>query len=71
MVSILSSMENHLQSTLKQNLDFLTTLYREGLSYSAINSASSALSALGIIQEGFTVGSHPIVVRFMKGINNL
>ena len=46
-------------------------LYDNGLSYSAINSARSALSAFGIIHDGISVGSHPVVIRFMKGIYNL
>jgi hypothetical protein len=51
-------------------LDFLTSLYENSLSYSAINSARSALSAFGIVHDGVTFGSHPLI-RFMKGICNL
>lgn len=49
----------------------MTKLYHNGLSYSAINTARSALSAIGLIQDGITVGSHPLVIRFMKGVYNL
>lgn len=42
-----------------------------GLSYSAINSARSALSAVGLVQDGFSVGSHPLVIRLMKGAYNI
>lgn len=52
-------------------MEFLTTLFENGLSYSAINSARSALSALGIIHDGTVFGSHPIVIKYMKGIYNL
>lgn len=52
-------------------LDFLTELYENGLGYSAINTSRSALSALGIVQDGFAIGAHPVVIRFMKGIHNL
>jgi hypothetical protein len=50
---------------------FLTSLYENSLSYSAINSARSALSVFGIVHDGVTFGSHPIVIRFMKCIYNL
>lgn len=52
-------------------LDFLSELYENGSSYSAINTARSSLSAIGIIIDGFAVGSHPLVIRFMKGVYNL
>ena len=52
-------------------LHFLTTLYEEGLGYSAINTARSALSAVVILPDNKTVGSHPLVVRFLKGIFEL
>lgn len=59
------------QISLSNVLDFLTSLYHDGLGYSAINTARSALSAIGIILEGFSAGSHPLVIRFLKGIYNL
>lgn len=59
------------QSTLNKCLDFLTLLYEDGLSYSAINSARSALSAFGLVFDGISFGAHPTVIRFMKGIYNL
>ena len=62
---------NYIQSTLNEDLDFFTSLYENSLSYSAINSARSALSAFGIVHDGVTFGSHPIVIRFMKCIYNL
>lgn len=62
---------NCFQADLNSVLDFLSELYDRGCSYSAINTARSALSAIGIISEGFTIGSHPLVVRFMKGVYNL
>ena len=45
---------------------FLTILYEEGLGYSAIN-----LSAVVILPDNKTVGSHPLVVQFLKGIFEL
>jgi site-specific recombinase XerD len=53
-------------------VDFLTDLFHSGLSYSAINSARSALSALCQTNNNtIPFGQHPLVKRFMKGIFEL
>lgn len=52
-------------------LKLLTVLYQVGLSYSAINTARSALSVVIRTKGGKTVGSDPIVVRLLKGIYEL
>ncbi len=50
-------------------LTFLTEQFQQyKLSYSAINTARSALSSFLIIPGGHTVGSHPLISRFLKGI---
>ena len=54
---------------IEQVLDFLSHLFDSGLSYSALNSARSALSTF-IIVDGKPVGSHPLVVRLLKGVFN-
>lgn len=36
-----------------------------------MNTARCALSAIGLVKDGFAIGAHPIVIRFMKGIFNL
>lgn len=46
-------------------------MFELGLSYSAINTARSSLSAFGIQYDGIAVGYNVTVVRFMKGIHNL
>ena len=46
-------------------------MYDSGCGYSAINTARCALSAIGIVKEGFSIGAHPLIVRYMKGIFNL
>lgn len=46
-------------------------LFQSGLSYSAINSSRSALSALGLCFDNILVGKHPTVIRFMRGVHNL
>lgn len=52
-------------------LDFLAELVEAELSYSAINSARSALSAIGLVKDGCSVGTHPLVIRFLKGVYNM
>ncbi|XP_072015819.1 uncharacterized protein [Amphiura filiformis] len=53
-------------------VDFLAMLYYDkGLSYSAINTARSALSQFIIYKGHCTIGSHPYVIRFLKGVFNL
>lgn len=52
----------------KTVLQFLTDLVHAGLSYSAINTARSALSALVDVNHRHTIGSHPLVRRFLKGV---
>lgn len=49
----------------------MSQLFDDNIGYSAINTARSALSAMGIVCDGFSIGSHPLVVRFMKGVYNL
>lgn len=51
-------------------LDFLTHLYESGYSYSAINTARSALSTIFIL-DGKPAGTHPLVIRLLKGVFNL
>ena len=54
-------------------LEFLNKLTKEDLSYSAINSARSALSAFVQLEGAgsIPIGSHPLVSKFMKGLFNL
>ena len=49
---------------------FLTALFKKDLSYSSLNTARSALSTI-ITVDGMPIGSHPLVVRFLKGVFNL
>lgn len=49
-------------------LDFLSELHENGLGYSAINTARSALSFVLPTYDKFSFGEHPITVRFLKGI---
>ncbi|XP_068761480.1 uncharacterized protein [Montipora capricornis] len=56
--------------TISVAVDFLTSLYDEGLSYSSINAARCALSAIleSPASAYPTFGEHPDVKRFLKGI---
>ena len=62
---------HHISPPLNKVLEFLTQQYMQGMSYSAINTCRSALSAMGIRIDSSPVGSHPIVCRFLKGVYNL
>lgn len=48
-------------------LDYLTELFDSGLNYSTMNTARSALSCF-ITVNGHTLGNHPLIKRFMKGV---
>ena len=52
-------------------IEFLTCLYHQGLNYSSINVARSALSSFVIMKGTATVGNHSLISRFMKGIFSL
>ena len=57
-------------ASIQEVVHFLTELFHQGLGYSALNTARGALSSILRI-ENSAVGSHPLVVRFMKGVFNL
>ena len=48
-------------------LNFLAELYHKGLSYSALNTARSALASVIILKGNQSFGNHPLVSRFLKG----
>ena len=51
-------------------LDFLTELYNTGLGYSAINTARSAILFILHSTGAVSFGSHPLVVRLLRGVYN-
>ena len=59
-----------MSSDIDSVLEFLTYLFTKGLGYSAVNSARSALSTFLTI-NGKPVGTHPLVIRLLKGMFNL
>lgn len=44
------------------------TLFNDGLSYSSLNTARSALSSILPLIDGIPFGKHPLVIRFLKGV---
>ena len=61
----------HLPVTLV--LQFLQSLLAQGLSYSALNTARSAISSLDVnatLHHATPVGQHPLVCRYLKGAFN-
>ena len=59
---------NPLSASLEDGLEFLHHQYELGLSYSGINTARSALSAIIFLPDGSSFGNHPLVSRFLKGV---
>ena len=58
-----------LHTSVGKVLDFLTMLYKKGLSYTAVNTTRSALSSLLSLPDGSTIGKHLLVSRLvLKGI---
>lgn len=53
---------------LRDALQFLLGLFNQVLSYSTLNTARSALSAIVTMDGVGSFGSNPIVTRFMKGV---
>lgn len=51
-------------------ISFLTHLYNQGVGYSALNTARSALSTI-LNCQGTTIGNFPSVKRFVKGVFEL
>ena len=59
---------NPISPPLEQGIEFLTQLYNQGLGYSAINTARSALSAILLPENNVVFGENPYVKRFLKGV---
>lgn len=62
---------NCVKPSVNMVIEFLTHLFHEGLGYSALNTARSALSQFIVWKGHCTIGSHPWVIRFLKGVYNL
>ena len=57
-----------LHSPVNNVLKFLQELYERGLGYSCLNTARSALSSFIVLKGHVTVGNHPLVQQFLKGV---
>lgn len=57
-------------TSITDGLNFLSECYDNGYSYSALNTARSALSTVIMLPSTNTFGLHPLVVRLMKGVFN-
>ena len=62
---------SEISPTVNNVIEFLTELYNKGHGYSSLNVARSSLSSLGISLESHAAGSHPLVIRFLKGVFNI
>jgi integrase len=60
-----------LEPDIPHALQFLQNLLDQGLGYSVVNTARSALSAIILTKNGLTFGSQPDVILFMKGAFNM
>ena len=59
-----------LRTTVTIVLDFLLDLHKR-YTYSHVNTTRSALSNFVSLSDGAKIGTHPLVVKFMKGIFNV
>ena len=51
-------------------LEFLTSLFQEGLQYRTINTIRSAVSMTHSQIKGTPIGQHPLVSRLLRGVYN-
>ncbi len=49
-------------------LNYLSSLKDKGLSYNTVGISRSAISSICNLIDGFPVGSHPLISKFMKGL---
>ena len=49
-------------------VNFLAYLYKDGYQYSSINAYRSSISSVHEKVDGFNVGQHPLITRLIKGI---
>lgn len=62
---------NPFAADLPKVLGFLAKQFEEGKQYRSLNCYRSAISSAHLPIEGFPVGKHPLVCRFLKGVFNL
>ena len=57
-----------MQTNSTEVITFLTELFQSGLGYSSLNVARSALASFITLTDGNTIGMHPLINRFLKGV---
>ena len=62
------SFNDKFETNMSNVLSFLTELYQTGSGYSCLNTARSALSSFLQLDNGLTIGTHPLIRRFLKGV---
>lgn len=55
-------------SSVNHGAEFLTNYFHEGVGYSSVNTARSALSSIFPTVNGISFGKHPLIVRLLKGM---
>ena len=55
-------------SSVKQSAEFLAEYFHEGVSYSMVNTARSALSSIFPAKDGTPFGKHSLIVRLLRGM---
>ena len=64
--------ENDIREVSATNVvNFLTMLFEKNNSYSAIKTAKSAISHTVCLPPYSSMGDHPLIIKFMKGVFNL
>ena len=56
--------------SVKEVVNFLADLHKEGYQYRSLNSHRSAISSVHERVDGHTVGQHSLVTRLMRGVFN-
>ena len=59
---------NPISPTVAEGVNFIGDLYDKGIGYSGLNTAWSALSAIITLSNNISLGDHPSVPRFIKGV---
>ena len=55
-------------SSVNQDEEFLAEYFHEGVSYSMVNTARSALSSVFPANDGTPFGKHPLIGRLLRGM---
>ena len=61
---------NPISAGIQPFLNFITSLFQEGLQYRTINTIRSAVSSTHNPIDGIPVGQHPLVKQLLKGVYN-